>query len=1373
MTSSTHRDDRLVWRVRLLAASLFLAALMFHQAPGRVVPDTKLDLTADPGGFLARALSIWDPQGQFGQLQNQAYGYLFPVGPFHWALMEAGAPAWVTQRLWWSVVAVVAFLGMWLLSGALGVADRGPRFVGALLFALSPRIVSELAITSVEVWPYAMAPWVLLPLVVPGRRSWWWRVTASAVAFTFVGGVNAVATGATLVLPALWLLTRHWSVRHALRSIGWLVAIVLVSLWWSVPLVLLGRYSPPFLDWIENAPVTTHFASPWEALRGTTTWLSYLSVSNGPSWPAGWAFVTQGVMVAVTAAVVALGVAGLAARSCPERRFLLLALVTGLALVTLGHVGAAGGLGASTTQALLDGALSPLRNTHKFEPVVRVALVLGACHALSVLQARLQRWATPTWLGPVLVGSLVVALVAPGVQGVMPRPESYRAIPSYWTETASWLDRQPGPGGVLVVPAASFADFTWGSTKDEPLQALLRRPFAVRDAVPLGSAGATRLLDEVQRQLGSGKGTPQLTWMLRSAGVRFVVVRNDLRTDVVPNIGLQVHQALADAGLARVRTFGPVIDTTAQEPAETRDAFTRLPYPSVEVYDTGGPVGGTQVDSSRVVGVAGGPEDMARSVEAVGADAAVSAADAGPSGFEPSTWAVTDGNRRREVFFGRASDNISATLAAGDRGRTRRSVIDYEAPPMTPQSVRRWDGDLLDVRVSSSASDANATLRIGPGAGPAAAVDGDADTAWVSGRFGVARGEWLELSFRSPRPVTGMTVRLSQPQQVGAPPSRVNVTTDGGSVSSVLSRSTEPQQVATPSTPTSRVRITITQVQNTGPENGVAIGEVSIPGAVLGSSVGVNGGSLPADESPYYVLGTPTSGSAACIRVAERPLCSDALSRPAEESNGLRREIEVVRSENVRASGTAVVRPGPAADRLVDDLMPYRAKASSRAVPDLAGRPGAAVDGSLETGWVAGKDDPDPTLEVVLPERAPTRGAQFQVDEFLAASRPDEVEVSLDDGRRRRLTVDAEGRVSWPETRAKVVSFRFLRTSEKRSVDAAGLVSVLPVGVSELVIAGAPKASSPPRTAATGATCGFGPGLTVNGRRLDTQVDGTVGELLDGRPMAWRVCGNGDLSLPAGVAVLDAPATEAFRPDSLVLRPAAAGTTSAGAGQGAALDQRWKSATQFDLRVQPREETSLIVLPQNFSPGWRATTDAGKALTPIRVNGWQQGWVVPQATSGHVTMTFPAQGWFRFGLVAGAAAVLLTAAVMYLTRRRRPTVATTEPTAAGWVTGLALALVVLGFGTVGAAAALAGLVVAGVMRSRMQAVPLVAGGLILVAGAWAVTGLWPTGGAGVTSSAVQLFALTAVAVAVAAGSSAWGGTGSPRLARRIRGRSSQ
>src|SRR5688500_3568963 len=61
-------------RVRWATVCLGFLALTLSQQPGRIVADTKLDLTIDPWGWLDRALTLWEPEGFAGEVQNQAYG---------------------------------------------------------------------------------------------------------------------------------------------------------------------------------------------------------------------------------------------------------------------------------------------------------------------------------------------------------------------------------------------------------------------------------------------------------------------------------------------------------------------------------------------------------------------------------------------------------------------------------------------------------------------------------------------------------------------------------------------------------------------------------------------------------------------------------------------------------------------------------------------------------------------------------------------------------------------------------------------------------------------------------------------------------------------------------------------------------------------------------------------------------------------------------------------------------------------------------------------------------------------------------------------------------------------------------------------------
>src|SRR3954447_19457231 len=85
---------RTVWWLRHGAVCILFTALAFIQSPGTVVVDTKVDLTVNPVGWLARTLHLWVSNPTFGQLQDQAYGYLWPMGPFFAGASASGLPAW-------------------------------------------------------------------------------------------------------------------------------------------------------------------------------------------------------------------------------------------------------------------------------------------------------------------------------------------------------------------------------------------------------------------------------------------------------------------------------------------------------------------------------------------------------------------------------------------------------------------------------------------------------------------------------------------------------------------------------------------------------------------------------------------------------------------------------------------------------------------------------------------------------------------------------------------------------------------------------------------------------------------------------------------------------------------------------------------------------------------------------------------------------------------------------------------------------------------------------------------------------------------------------------------------------------------------------
>ena len=96
------------WTVLLWV--IVLAALIL-QDPGRMTFDTKLGVDIDPVGFYRQLWNLWDPLEWFGGVQDQYIGYAFPMGAFYLIAHLVHVPVWLTERVWMSLLIVVAFWG--------------------------------------------------------------------------------------------------------------------------------------------------------------------------------------------------------------------------------------------------------------------------------------------------------------------------------------------------------------------------------------------------------------------------------------------------------------------------------------------------------------------------------------------------------------------------------------------------------------------------------------------------------------------------------------------------------------------------------------------------------------------------------------------------------------------------------------------------------------------------------------------------------------------------------------------------------------------------------------------------------------------------------------------------------------------------------------------------------------------------------------------------------------------------------------------------------------------------------------------------------------------------------------------------------------
>jgi arabinofuranan 3-O-arabinosyltransferase len=429
--------------LRQAGYAVILTAFAFAQSSGQMVADTKFDLVTGPRRFLATGLKMWDPSAAFGQLQNQAYGYAWPMGPFFVVGELVRLPPWMIQRLWWALLLCTAFFGILRLTRKLDLGTPGSQVLAAFAFVLTPRITTLLGGVSVEIWPMALAPWVLLPLVHASERGSVRRAAAlSALVVATCGGVNAVAVVAVLPLGVIFILTpargpRRW------RLLGWWTLFTgLATAWWWLPLLLLGRYSVRFLDYIENATITTVPTDLARTLVGESDWVAYFA---GIDFPAGRQLVLTPFLMLDAAAVVALGLVGIAMRDNPHRRFLTLGVITGTVLVGFGYAGDLAGWFAVDRSQALDGVLAPLRNLHKFDVVLRVPLVLGLAHVMAALPKTLRNPDSPAasqsaiFAVRAMAVLALVALALPWLQDRIAPLQGVDEVPAYWYSAADYL----------------------------------------------------------------------------------------------------------------------------------------------------------------------------------------------------------------------------------------------------------------------------------------------------------------------------------------------------------------------------------------------------------------------------------------------------------------------------------------------------------------------------------------------------------------------------------------------------------------------------------------------------------------------------------------------------------------------------------------------------------------------------------------------------------------------------------------------------------------------------------------------------------------------------------------------------------------------
>ncbi len=374
-------------------------------------------------------------------------------------------------------------------------------------------------------------------------------------------------------------------------------------------------------------------------------------------------------------------------------------------------------------------------------------------------------------------------------------------------------------------------------------------------------------------------------------------------------------------------------------------------------------------------------------------------------------------------------------------------------------------------------------------------------------------------------------------------------------------------------------------------------------------------------------------------------------------------------------SANAIAVPGKALDAILSSLTPVRGKtlevtASSTygSLPSLApanlfrpGNPGA---------WIAGNQQA--TLSLSWPGMRTVRRMVIQPLPGLASA-PESIKITSSHGV-RFASVGLGGITTIvPPLRTNQMTISFPVVQYATAAQPiSGQPVRLPVGLSSLSIPALNglRPAAPAPGASFALPCGSGPSLRVDGRTLRTRVSGKAGSLIAFEPVHVRLCGvTSALSLGAGQHKIMAASPGAFTltglslvsagpsglpgaADAQDLQPAAAhGPGPASAGRSVKV-LAWGQEHRT-VRVGAGT-ASYLELHQNANAGWTATLN-GRTLRPVRLDGWQQGFVVPAGNGGVVTLTFKPVKFYHVWIilsVVGALLLLMTA----LGGRRRETV---------------------------------------------------------------------------------------------------------------------
>jgi len=1308
--------SRLRTTVDYLALALLSFIPMLASRPGVVSDDTKTYLYLDPGRYVRQATSLWDPSVALGTVTHENIGYLLPMGPFYWVLAELHVQLWVAQRLWMGVLLFAAGAGTLYLCRVVGLTGPG-RYVASVGFMFTPYVLQYAGRISAILMPWAGLPWLVALVMVALRRGGWKYPALFALVVALVSGINASSILYVGIAPVLWLLYSVLIAREAtwrqVWGVAWRVGLLsaLVSLWWAIGLQVEAAYGVNVLKYTETVPVTSSTSLASEVIRGLGYWYFYGSDRVG-SWTQASVAYTQNLwLVGLSFAVPILAIAAAVLVKWRHRAYFILVIVVGMVL----SVGAypftrPSGVGSLLKAVMVDTTAGlAMRSTDRASPLVimGLAILLGA--GVTAVARRVRR--TGLVVGAFAVAAIAGASTPLWTGSIIAHGFTQPAKPPAYVQAAADALNKTHPGTrVYALPGNDFAAYRWGDTIDTVFPGLLTRPFVTHEQQIMGSLPTADLLQAVDSPLQGGtEDWNALAPMAALMSAGDVLVQYDQayeRYDIPNPQQVALGVAATPPGLSSPVSYGAPVPNVSPIANLDEAALARPPNqpwtsPLVS-YTVNNPRPVIRAESlSDPLVVDGNSTGLvnAASVGLLSGNPAIFYAgslDTHPALQhtilgKPANLVVTDTNRKQSFEWTSLTANTGYTQT-GSEGPDTTNPSDapldlFPKAPADAQTTTVFNG-----ASSVTASSYGSSFTYLPEVRPAAALDGNTQTAWLDDSFAPPVGQWWQMVLT--KPATSTTVTLVQPQ-TGDPDrwiTKVTLTFDGRRpITADLgpgSRSPAGQTISFPSRRFSTLRITVDAIGQapllsaTQAASSVGFAEVQVPGVTVHETV-----SLPQD-----LLRSAGSASASDnLTLLMTRLRSSGVPPRSDTETALSRTFWLPTPRVFTVTGSARISPlapDDEIDRLVGrpgaDHTGIVAYSKGRLPGDLSAGAIATLDGNPATVWEPGfgvAHQAGEWLQYNLPAPLSFDHLDLQVVADGEHSVPTSITVATDSGS-ATLTLPpiADNRIPGsvvsvplslpqPLTGQSIrITFDTVRIETTVNYNSQSPLA-MPIAIAEVGIPGLVAAPVP---ATIPSTC-RNDLVAVDGTPIWVSVAGPSATALAGNPLGISLCGPDAGGLPLGTGdhtLTSTPGQIAgFDIDQLALTSAAAGGTPPAAAPVApspppTVAVTSHTSTAMQLRVSGVTAGTApfeLVMGQSINAGWVATVNGHSLGPPQLIDGFANGWRVDPASLGAapdrgvvtVGLRWAPQGRVDIGLLVSALAILACLFLLFLPRGRR------------------------------------------------------------------------------------------------------------------------